>query len=159
MITLTLLHPLQSVPVQSWTFEPESDIKIGRSTDNDVILYSAVVSRHHVEIRRHDSGWEVVSLGANGTYVDGRRITQVAVVDGIIIRLASSGPKIQIRMGAAESEAKIKTVAGKRSAKVKSGEPIKETQTFISSPENTKIEETTQPDVRGSSQAAKKADS
>lgn len=162
VLTLTLLHPLQSIPVQKWTFEPESDIKIGRSTDNDVILYSAVVSRHHVEIRRNDSGWEVVSLGANGTYVDGKRITQVAVVDGMIIRLASSGPQIQIKLGTAESEAQIKTVAGKRSVKVKNSEQVKETQTFISSPGNTnveEIEETTQPDVRGSSPVIKKADS
>lgn len=158
-ITLTLLHPLQSVPVQSWTFEPELDIKIGRSPDNDVILYSAVVSRHHVEIRRKDSGWEVVSLGANGTYVDGKRITQVQVVDGMIIRLASSGPKIQIRMGAAESGAKIKTVTGKRPATSKKEEQKRDTETFINSPSNMDLEETTQPDVRGSSPAAKKADS
>ncbi|MEQ8959526.1 MAG: FHA domain-containing protein, partial [Coleofasciculus sp. C2-GNP5-27] len=97
MITLTLLHPLQSVPVQSWPFKSESVIRIGRSTDNDVILYSAVVSRHHVELRRNSSGWRIISLGANGTYIDGKRITQVSVVDGMIIRLASSGPKIQIR--------------------------------------------------------------
>ncbi len=98
VITLTLLHPLQSVPVQSWPFKSESVIRIGRSTDNDVILYSAVVSRHHVELRRNSSGWRIISLGANGTYIDGKRITQVSVVDGMIIRLASSGPKIQIRL-------------------------------------------------------------
>lgn len=100
MITLTLLHPLQSNPVQSWTFNTESVIRIGRSNDNEVILYSAVVSRHHVEVKQKDSGWEIVNLGANGTYVDGERITQVPAVDGMIIRLASSGPKIQIRLGA-----------------------------------------------------------
>lgn len=98
VITLTLLHPLQSVPVQSWPFKSESVIRIGRSTDNDVILYSAVVSRHHVELRRNGSGWRIISLGANGTYIDGKRITQTPVVDGMIIRLASSGPKIQIHL-------------------------------------------------------------
>ena len=115
VITLTLLHPLQSVPVQSWTFESESLVRIGRSTDNDVILYSAVVSRHHVELRLNNSGWEVVSLGANGTYVDGKPITKVPVVDGMVIRLASSGPKIQIRIGAIESKAKIKVVSEQHS--------------------------------------------
>lgn len=99
MITLTLLHPIQSIPVQSWTFEQESVIRIGRSTDNHVILYSAVVSRHHVELRWVDSNWEIVNLGANGTYLDGKRITQVPVVDGVIIRLARSGPNIQIHIG------------------------------------------------------------
>ena len=99
MITLTLLHPIQSIPVQSWTFEHEAVIRIGRSTDNQVILYSAVVSRHHVELRQVDLQWEVVSLGANGTYVDGKRITQMPVVDSLVIRLARSGPNIQIHVG------------------------------------------------------------
>ncbi|MBW4693711.1 MAG: FHA domain-containing protein [Lyngbya sp. HA4199-MV5] len=99
MITLTLLHPIQSIPVQSWTFEHELVIRIGRSTDNHVILYSAVVSRHHVELRCNDSQWEVVSLGANGTYVEGKRITQIPLVDSLVIRLARSGPNIQIHFG------------------------------------------------------------
>ncbi len=128
MITLTLLHPLQSVPVQSWTFEPESVIRIGRSTDNEVILYSAVVSRHHVEIRRNGSGWEIVSLGANGTYIDGKRITQMPVVDGLIIRLASSGPKIQIHIEGETATARLKTALGTRSPSRQHGlEPAKET--------------------------------
>lgn len=131
VITLTLLHPLQSVPAQSWTFEPESVIRIGRSTDNDVILYSAVVSRHHVELRRENSSWEVVSLGANGTYMDGKRITQVPVVDGMIIRLASSGPQIQIRLGSAESNARLKTVAGKQSTVQKTDDLMKAKETYL----------------------------
>ncbi len=98
MITLTLLHPLQSVAVQSWTFHTESSIKIGRSTNNEVVLYSAVVSRHHVEIRKTGQQWEVINLGANGTYIDGERIEKAPAVDGMIIRLASSGPKILIKI-------------------------------------------------------------
>mgnify|MGYP005844820967 CR=1 FL=1 len=99
MITLSLLHPIKQIPVQVWTFESESTIRIGRSTDNQVILYSAVVSRHHVELRRIGNSWEIVNLGTNGTYLDGKRITQVPVSDGAIIRLARSGPNIQIRIG------------------------------------------------------------
>ncbi|MCY7392181.1 MAG: FHA domain-containing protein, partial [Leptolyngbyaceae cyanobacterium CAN_BIN12] len=99
MITLTLLHPMQSVPVQSWIFEHESVVRIGRSTDNHVILYSAVVSRHHVELCQGETGWEIVNLGANGTYLEGRRITKVPVEDGVIIRLARSGPNVQIHLG------------------------------------------------------------
>ena len=96
MITVSLLHPLQSTPVQSWKFADESIIRIGRAPDNQVVLYSAVVSRHHVKVRRIDGIWQIVSLGANGTYVNDEPISQVPVVDGVIIRLASSGPKIQI---------------------------------------------------------------
>lgn len=123
MITLTLLHPLQSVPVQSWPFENQSLIRIGRSTDNEVILYSAVVSRHHVELRRNGAEWEIVSLGANGTYIEGKRITQMPVVDGMIIRLASSGPKIQIHIEEETSKARLKTVLGKRGSRQEKLDP------------------------------------
>lgn len=100
MITLILLHPQDSTPVQSWIFE-EPAIRIGRATDNNVVLYSAVVSRHHAQLQQADQGWEITNLGANGTYLDGQRLDEtVPVVDGAIIRLAISGPKIQIRFGA-----------------------------------------------------------
>lgn len=101
MITLTLLHPIKQIPIQVWTFPNESVIRIGRSTDNQVVLYSAVVSRHHVELRRAEAHWQVINLGTNGTYLDGKRITQETITDGAIIRLARSGPNIQIRMGEA----------------------------------------------------------
>ena len=105
MITLTLLHPIQSTPVQSWPFEHEPIIRIGRSSDNHVILYSAVVSRHHVELRQNGPKWEIVSLGANGTYLSGKQISQVEVVDGVVIRLARSGPSIQIHLSVVSSGA------------------------------------------------------
>lgn len=97
-ITLTLLPPGKAVPAQTWTFETESVIRIGRAADNNVVLYSAVVSRHHLEIRRVERGWEVENIGANGTYVDGDAISKTAVQDGMVVRLASSGPKIQIHI-------------------------------------------------------------
>jgi serine/threonine-protein kinase len=51
-----------------------------------------------VEIRKVDSGWEIVNLGANGTYLEGKRISQVQVENGVIIRLARSGPNVQIHI-------------------------------------------------------------
>ncbi len=99
MITLILLHPLQPTPAQIWTFEDEPIISIGRSTDNHVVLYSVVVSRRHIELRQSDDGWEIVNVGANGTYLDGTRISSHPVVDGVIVRLARSGPQLQIRLG------------------------------------------------------------
>jgi eukaryotic-like serine/threonine-protein kinase len=124
VITLTLLHPLKQIPVQVWTFhEHESIIRIGRSTDNQVILYSAVVSRHHVELRRAGSNWEVVNLGTNGTYLDGKRITQVPIINGAVIRLARSGPNIQIRMGS-EGDDFPKPLAGDRTEQGHSSPPL-----------------------------------
>lgn len=84
--------------MQSWTFEEEPVVRIGRSVSNDVILYSAVVSRHHVELRQGENGWEMHNIGANGTYLAGQRIEYKPVQDGLVIRLARSGPNIQINV-------------------------------------------------------------
>jgi pSer/pThr/pTyr-binding forkhead associated (FHA) protein len=84
--------------MQTWKFPSESVIKIGRASDNHVILYSSVVSRHHAELRQNSHGWEVVSLGTNGTYLEDKRIDAASVVDGAIVRIASSGPKLQVRI-------------------------------------------------------------
>ena len=99
VIRLTLLHPLQSIPVRSWVFDKDNMIRIGRSLKNDVVLYSAVVSRHHVEICRVGKNWLVVNLGINGTYVNGQAVKQqIPLVDGQVIRLAVSGPKILLNI-------------------------------------------------------------
>lgn len=98
VITLSLLHPVDKTPVQSWTFEEEKVVRIGRSVNNDVILYSAVVSRHHVELRQTKDGWEIRNTGTNGTYLAGQRIDSQPVKDGLVIRLARSGPNIQINV-------------------------------------------------------------
>ncbi len=98
VITLSLLHPIDKTPVQSWTFEEEPVVRIGRSVNNDVILYSAVVSRHHVELRQNDDGWEIHNIGTNGTYLAGQRIESKPAQDGLVIRLARSGPNIQINL-------------------------------------------------------------
>ena len=99
MITITLVHRLQNLPAPSWTFDREPLVRIGRSPDNDVVIYSAVVSRHHVELRQTDGKWQLVSTGTNGTYLDSQPITEADVVDGMVIRLASSGPQLKIEVG------------------------------------------------------------
>lgn len=48
-------------------------ITIGRALDNDVIIDSAEVSRHHARLEVHDGVYTVVDLGStNGTAVNGR---------------------------------------------------------------------------------------
>lgn len=127
MITLILLHPLQSVPVQNWTFETESVVRVGRSTDNDVVLYSAVVSRHHVELRQNGDRWMVVNLGTNGTYIDGQRIEECEAKDGLVIRLASSGPKIQIRLEDMDRDGMEHSRRAKRTSKLTPSDRSKDT--------------------------------
>ncbi len=98
-ITLTLLLPGKSTAVQSWTFDSEPTIRIGRAADNNVVLYSAVVSRHHLDLVLENGVWKAVNLGANGTYIEGNPIEDLPLKDGVVLCLASSGPKIQINLG------------------------------------------------------------
>ena len=99
MLSTIVLSLLNSIPVQSWTFTTEDVIWIGRATDNQVILFSAVVSRHHAELKWDEaSGWQIFNLSPNGTYLDGEAINIFKVIDGMTIRLARSGPKIQIKL-------------------------------------------------------------
>jgi pSer/pThr/pTyr-binding forkhead associated (FHA) protein len=96
-----VLSLLNSIPVQSWTFESENVVRIGRATDNQVVLFSAVVSRHHAELRWHEvGGWHLVNISPNGTYLNGEPIKEIAIISGMVIRLATSGPKIQIEVNA-----------------------------------------------------------
>nr|WP_242018438.1 FHA domain-containing protein [Pseudanabaena sp. FACHB-1998] len=98
-----MLHPVEAIPIQTWKFESEPVIKIGRSGDNDVILYSSVVSRYHVELHRHSLYWEIVNIGANGTYIEEQQIDKTRVQSGVTIRLATTGPKLQILLDGSES--------------------------------------------------------
>lgn len=144
MIILSLLHPIKQIPVQVWTFPHESVIRIGRSTDNQVILYSAVVSRHHVELRRVGLEWEIINLGTNGTYLNGKRITQSMIADGAIIRLARSGPNIQVRMGEAALKELSETIPASRITHQRQELPLVPTEITGHTPQT---DETAQPEA------------
>lgn len=103
MITLNLLHPIESTPIQTWKFESVPVIRIGRSGDNDVILYSSVVSRYHVELHRRPLYWEIVNIGANGVYINDQQIDKERVISGVTIRIATTGPKLQILLDGSEA--------------------------------------------------------
>ena len=124
IITLSLLHPIDKTPVQSWTFEEEPVVRIGRSVSNDVVLYSAVVSRHHAELRQGEEGWEIHNIGTNGTFLAGQRIESQQVQDGLVIRLARSGPNIQINVTRqTKGMSSIHALMAKRHAGLGSAQP------------------------------------
>ena len=61
-------------------------LRIGRATDNDVVVADLGVSRYHSELRRGVSGYEIVDLGShNGTFVNGQRVSAAPVSELDII--------------------------------------------------------------------------
>jgi hypothetical protein len=58
-------------------------VTAGREPDSDLFLDDVTVSRRHAELRRMASGWLLRDVGIlNGTYVNRRRIEEVALTPG-----------------------------------------------------------------------------
>lgn len=102
MVTLTLLHPQASTPLQQWSFQSQSTIRIGRSPDNDIILDDPLVSRHHLELRASPSSsgslWQLINQGTNGTFLNGVLISRGLVPDEALIQLAREGPLLKFQL-------------------------------------------------------------
>lgn len=114
MVTLYLLHPQQSTPLQHWQFEDASVIRIGRAPDNDVVLSDPLVSRHHLQLQRQDaaassSHWQLTNQGTNGTFVDGVLVSQGAIADGALIQLAKGGPILKFQVESTSKVSREKT--------------------------------------------------
>jgi pSer/pThr/pTyr-binding forkhead associated (FHA) protein/DNA-binding CsgD family transcriptional regulator len=64
-------------------------IKVGRATDNDIVLDDAMVSRYHAEIRKvADGHWELHDAGsANGIFVEQQRVRSVDVTAPVRVEM------------------------------------------------------------------------
>lgn len=63
-------------------------LEIGRSRACQVVLGDDTVSRRHAELRYEDGRWLLRDLGSsNGTYVNGRLVTEAEVRRGDVIHL------------------------------------------------------------------------
>lgn len=68
-----------------------ADIAIGRALDNDIVLDSNDVSRHHVRIEPAGTLLRLIDLGStNGTRVNGRRVSEHLLRDGDMVELGST---------------------------------------------------------------------
>lgn len=63
-------------------------ISIGRSRDNDIVIENLSVSRNHARIRRQDGKYILSDLNsANGTLVNGVRVTKTEILDEDVITI------------------------------------------------------------------------
>jgi FHA domain/zinc-ribbon domain len=67
-------------------------LQIGRESFNDIVLNDVSVSRAHAEVVFQGGSARVRDLGsANGTFVDGARVREVALYDGQSVQIGSVG--------------------------------------------------------------------
>jgi Ca-activated chloride channel family protein len=65
---------------------------VGRATENDVVIDSALVSRRHARIERAGGAYRLFDQGStHGTYVNGNRIEEAAIEVGDVIHFADRG--------------------------------------------------------------------
>ena len=69
---------------------PVRRLRIGRNSDNDLVINDLRISKHHAELRKSASGqYEIVDLGShNGTFVNGQRITSAVLTERDIVGIA-----------------------------------------------------------------------
>ena len=71
----------------------DKTIRIGRTPNNDLVLADDLdVTRNHAELRKSPAGsYEIIDLGShNGTFVNGKRVSQVTLTDQDIVRIGHS---------------------------------------------------------------------
>jgi pSer/pThr/pTyr-binding forkhead associated (FHA) protein len=80
-------------------------IRFGRHPDCEVSFDAnrdIDASSRHAELRGVDNGWVLVDLGSsNGTYVDGRRVTEALVAQNTALDLqfGPGGPRVRLFVG------------------------------------------------------------
>ncbi|MFZ4665702.1 MAG: protein kinase domain-containing protein [Prochlorotrichaceae cyanobacterium] len=100
MITLALLDPLDSATVlQWWSFEEKTEITVGRSSRNDLVIRDPRISRHHIVFNKlpfpsRREEWQLTNLGKNDVAVNGEVTFRGIVPHGGEIQLAPRGPKL-----------------------------------------------------------------
>lgn len=71
--------------LQNYVFDKDV-MSIGRSRDNDIVVENLSVSRNHARIRRQNGKYVLTDLNsANGTYVNGVRISKTEIVNDDVI--------------------------------------------------------------------------
>lgn len=74
---------------------PECEVSFDAHRDIDA-------SSRHAELRQHGERWVLVDVGSsNGTYVDGKRITEAPVSPGVpvMVDFGPTGPKLRLFIG------------------------------------------------------------
>lgn len=69
---------------------PAGAVKIGRATDNDIVIPDVLASRHHATLVSSASGTEIIdNRSINGTFVNGQRVESEKLRDGDVVTIGN----------------------------------------------------------------------
>ncbi|MBI3224779.1 MAG: ATP-binding cassette domain-containing protein [Mycolicibacterium cosmeticum] len=69
---------------------PVGGIKIGRATDNDIVIPDVLASRHHATLVPVGGGTEIHdNRSINGTFVNGQRVDEATLRDGDVVTIGN----------------------------------------------------------------------
>ena len=72
-------------------------VVVGREATSDVVVNDGSVSRKHATLERRGTEWALVDQGsANGTFVDGQRVTDVVLRTGQELRFGAMAFRVEI---------------------------------------------------------------
>ena len=110
-VSLHLVNPDTGHPIQTWLFETQRSVRIGRADGNDVVIPDPSVSRFHAELQFNGSDWELVNLGKNGTLVSSHSISRVRMDEQTLFRLGTGGPLLRFEHSAVDFDC-LDTITG-----------------------------------------------
>lgn len=80
-----------------YSFAPGQTVRIGRSSDNDVIISDPNVSRQHAHLTWEPDGWVFEGDGRTGTFLRNRIVTRLVIHEPVQLSIASpNGPVVRI---------------------------------------------------------------
>ncbi len=69
---------------------PPGSIKIGRATDNDIVIPDVLASRHHATLVTGPAGTQILdNRSINGTFVNGRRVDAAQLRSGDVVTIGN----------------------------------------------------------------------
>jgi RsiW-degrading membrane proteinase PrsW (M82 family) len=98
---------------QRYSFGQDQTVRIGRSTDNDVVVSDPTVSRQHARMAWSPDGWLYEGLGRAGTFLRGNVVASLLVAEPVELALASPhGPVVRLEPSPPASPAVPPAAAG-----------------------------------------------
>jgi pSer/pThr/pTyr-binding forkhead associated (FHA) protein len=112
IITVQLIHLQGPMKGQIQEFS-ENTITIGRQADCNVQFPKdmTTISRQHAIIERDGNRFRLTDKSANGTFVNGKKISVTFLKDGDVIMFTEGGPKVSFIAAIAEASSEAAPVA------------------------------------------------